>query len=72
MSEVKNRDRHRWGIIYMPMIGALSPMKRWNLIREYLDEKGVAYDFFCADAIIGHINIIATAILKIDFISISV
>lgn len=49
MSEVKNRDRHRWGIIYMPMIGALSPMKRWNLIREYLDEKGVAYDFFCAD-----------------------
>lgn len=49
MSEPRNMDRRRWGIIYMPMIGALRPMKRWNLIREYLDEKEVAYDFFCAD-----------------------
>ena len=49
MSEARGKDRHRWGIIYMPMIGALKPMKRWNMIREYLEEKGVAYDFFCAD-----------------------
>ena len=49
MSESRGKGRHCWGIIYMPMIGALKPMKRWNMIREYLDEKGVAYDFFCAD-----------------------
>lgn len=49
MSEVKNRNRRRWGIIYMPMIGALRPMKRWKEIREYIEEKNVEYDFFCAD-----------------------
>lgn len=49
MSEARGKDRHRWGIIYLPMIGALKPMKRWNMIREYLEEKEVAYDFFCAD-----------------------
>ena len=49
MSEVRSKDRHCWGIIYVPMIGALNPMKRWNLIREYLDEREVSYDFFCTD-----------------------
>ena len=48
MSDVKTVGRHRWGIIYMPKIGALRPMKRWDEIREYLHEKGVEYDFFCA------------------------
>ena len=48
MSDVKTVGRHCWGIIYMPKIGALRPMKRWNEIREYLHEKGVEYDFFCA------------------------
>ena len=49
MSEVRNRNRRRWGIIYQPMIGALRPMRRWNEICEYLDEKEVAYDFCRAD-----------------------
>ena len=49
MSDMRNRNRRRWGIIYLPMIGALSPMKRWNEIREYIAEKKVEYDFFCAD-----------------------
>ncbi len=49
MSEVINRNRRRWGIIYLPMIGALSPMRRWREMREYLAEKEVEYDFFCAD-----------------------
>ena len=48
MSDAKTVDRRRWAIIYMPKIGALRPMKRWDEIREYLDEKGVEYDFFCA------------------------
>ena len=49
MSDVISRNRRRWGIIYLPMIGALRPMKRWNEIREYIAEKKVEYDFFCAD-----------------------
>lgn len=49
MSDAKTVDRRRWAIIYMPKIGALRPMKRWDEIREYLAEKGVEYDFFCAD-----------------------
>ena len=39
-----NKNRHRWGIIYCPRIGSLSPRKRWNEIREYLKEKHVEYD----------------------------
>lgn len=38
-------NRHRWGVIYCARVGALSPMKRWNEIREYLNEKRVEYDF---------------------------
>ena len=49
MSDVKPVDRRRWGIIYMPKIGVLRPMKRWDEVRDYLAEKGVEYDFFCAD-----------------------
>ena len=49
MSELRNRNRRRWGIIYFPMIGALRPMKRWNEIREYIEEKEVLYEFYCAD-----------------------
>ena len=49
MSELRNRNRRRWGIIYLPMIGALRPMRLWNEIREYIEEKEVEYDYFCAD-----------------------
>ena len=48
MGELKSVDRHRWGIIYFPMIGAFRPMRRWKEISEYLAEKEVVYDFFCA------------------------
>ncbi|MBR5813405.1 MAG: lipid kinase [Bacteroidaceae bacterium] len=44
MSENVNRNRRRWGIIYVPKAGSLRPMKRWKEIREYLAEKGVEYD----------------------------
>lgn len=50
MSEPMNCNRRRWGIIYFPMIGAFKPMRRWNEMREYIEEKEVEYDFFCADA----------------------
>lgn len=44
MSNNSNRNRHRWGIIYCPRIGTLSPQKRWREISEYLKEKHVEYD----------------------------
>lgn len=37
--------RSRWGVIYIPKIGALRPMKRWSEIRSYLVAKGVEFDF---------------------------
>lgn len=44
MIKAQNSDRHRWGIIYCPRVGALKPMKRWNEIRDYLKEKKVDFD----------------------------
>ena len=37
-------SRHRWGIIYCPKLGSISPRHRWREIREYLREKYVEYD----------------------------
>lgn len=45
MIDVRNLNRHRWGIIYSPKAGTLRPMKRWREIREYLVSKGIEYDF---------------------------
>lgn len=44
MAEMINRNRKRWGIIYVPRDGSLRPMKMWKEIREYLMEKGVEFD----------------------------
>lgn len=62
MSEIINRNRHRWGIIYAPKIGSLRPMKRWREIREYLAGKGVEYDFIQSenfDSIERHARMLA-------------
>lgn len=45
MIKVQNDNRHRWGVIYCPRVGTLRPMKRWGEIRDYLNEKGVIYDY---------------------------
>ncbi len=45
MIDVRNLNRHRWGIVYSPKAGTMRPMKRWKEIREYLVSKGVEYDF---------------------------
>ena len=45
MADLRNINRHRWGIIYCPRVGSMRPMKRWKEIREYLSGKGVEYDF---------------------------
>lgn len=44
MADAINRNKRRWGIIYVPRDGSLRPMKKWNEIRDYLIEKGVEFD----------------------------
>ena len=39
----------RWGIIYSPKSGVLNTHKRWEKIRNYLNERGVEYDFVQSD-----------------------
>ncbi|MBR4433315.1 MAG: acylglycerol kinase family protein, partial [Bacteroidaceae bacterium] len=35
----------RWGIIYSPKSGIMRTHRRWEIIRRYLNEKGIEYDF---------------------------
>lgn len=35
----------KWGIIYNPKAGTRKVKKRWNGIKEYMDSKGVSYDY---------------------------
>lgn len=35
----------KWGVIYNPKAGTRKVQKRWKEIKEYMDEKGVAYDY---------------------------
>mgnify|MGYP002772255685 CR=1 FL=1 len=34
-----------WGIIYCPKEGSAHTQKRWKKIRQYLEEKGVNFDY---------------------------
>lgn len=36
---------NRWGVVYCPHSGLSKTHKRWGLIRKYLQQKGVQYDF---------------------------
>ena len=38
-------ELNRWGIIYSPKSGILHTHRRWEKIRNYLNEKGIEYDF---------------------------
>lgn len=35
----------KWGVIYNPKAGTRKAHKRWNEIKEYMDSKGVSYDY---------------------------
>ena len=45
------RDRNmsvepkKWGVIYNPKAGTRKVKKRWKEIKEYMDSKGVDYDY---------------------------
>lgn len=38
-------DPNRWGVIYNPKAGSKKAQKRWKTIREYMDKRGVEYDY---------------------------
>ena len=38
-------ENNRWGIIYNPKAGSRKTQKRWTKIREYLEERGVLFDY---------------------------
>ena len=35
----------KWGVIYNPKAGTRKVQKRWKEIKEYMDSRGVAYDY---------------------------
>lgn len=35
----------KWGVIYNPKAGTRKVQKRWKEIKEYMDQKGMAYDY---------------------------
>ena len=38
-------ETSRWGIIYNPKAGSRKAQKKWNKIREYMEERGVMFDY---------------------------
>ena len=38
-------ENNRWGIIYNPKAGSRKTQKRWNKIREYMEEREVLFDY---------------------------
>jgi len=38
-------EPNKWGVIYNPKAGTRKVKKRWKEIKEYMDNKGVDYDY---------------------------
>lgn len=38
-------EANKWGVIYNPKAGTRKVKKRWKKIKEYMDSKGVSYDY---------------------------
>ncbi len=43
-------EENRWGIIYNPKAGTRKVQKRWHKIREYLEERHVAFDYLQSES----------------------
>lgn len=50
MKRIKT-DKDRWGIIYVPKAGVSNAQKRWIQIREYLELRGVSYDYVQSEGV---------------------
>lgn len=40
-----NTEKGRWGVIYSSRAGSFKAHKRWDMIRRYMESRGVQYDF---------------------------
>ncbi len=49
MESNKMQKNTRWGIVYCPKPGVMHPHKCWQQVREYLETKGLDYDFVQSD-----------------------
>ena len=38
-------ESNRWGIIYNPKAGSRKTQKKWNKIRDYMESRGVLFDY---------------------------
>lgn len=38
-------EQNRWGVLYCPKHGFVSPQKKWEKIEKCLKDKGISYDF---------------------------
>ena len=38
-------ETNRWGIIYNPKAGSRKTQKKWDAIREYMESRGVLFDY---------------------------
>lgn len=38
-------EPNRWGVVYNPKAGSRKTQKRWNEIREYMESRGVLFDY---------------------------
>ena len=38
-------EPEKWGVIYNPKAGTRKVQKRWKEIKEYMDSRGVSYDY---------------------------
>lgn len=51
-------DNNKWGILYCPKHGLLSPHKRWAKIESCLKERGIDYDFVQSERADGVVRLV--------------
>ena len=61
----------KWGVIYNPKAGTRKVQKRWKEIKEYMDQKGVAYDYVQSEGF-GSVERLAGILANIGYTTIVV
>jgi len=59
-------DPGKWGVIYNPKAGTRKAQKRWKEIKEYMDSKGVAYDYVQSEGF-GSVERLAKILANNDY-----
>ena len=55
-----------WAIIYCPKESATHTLKRWNKIKAYLEEKGIAFDYVQSEGV-GSIERLANMMTRAGY-----